>query len=344
MRKYVLLLGLFSFTYSIAQVTITASENVFIEGDIVDYAIADLSNTIDVGSSGANQIWDFSSLVESVDSYHYEYINSTGLPYENIMPDADLAIDISNDGNSYVYYDTQEGTAFKISGFYFSNSDGSYESYSVLQDVNGNPHSLDYVTYPISYLNSNSQNYSMEQIIVGSTSTYIYENANWFFDVDAWGMLHLPNHTYNNALRVHIVSEYDFVTYDNGVQTNTNHMLSNFYLWYVPEIKGYVFNYGEHVIDSNLTSYDAQWVKNISSAIHEITDKDVKVFPNPTNGLFTIESKNIFGLTIYDNLGRIVYSKKRSGSQIDLSKNKPGIYLLKITQNDCVYWKRIVLD
>lgn len=70
----------------------------------------------------------------------------------------------------------------------------------------------------------------------------------------------------------------------------------------------------------------------------------IHVFPNPSNGLYTIDcSENIpsFGsVNVYDVSGRKVFSKKIIGNEaiinIDLSDKANGVYILKLIKNEGV--------
>jgi PKD repeat protein len=61
----------------------------------------------------------------------------------------------------------------------------------------------------------------------------------------------------------------------------------------------------------------------------------VQIYPNPTNGTFTIDIANITGsvnLNIYNALGQMVYTSKLNAgkSQVNLNNNAPGLYLYRI--------------
>jgi hypothetical protein len=61
----------------------------------------------------------------------------------------------------------------------------------------------------------------------------------------------------------------------------------------------------------------------------------VQIYPNPTNGIFTIDINNMqspANLEIYNVLGQIVYySKITNGkSEVNLNNDAPGLYLYRI--------------
>jgi hypothetical protein len=78
---------------------------------------------------------------------------------------------------------------------------------------------------------------------------------------------------------------------------------------------------------------------NILTGISNVGEEkpEVKVFPNPNNGVFTIKSSGISRqslVEVYNMIGEKVYSKQLStvNSQlsIDISNHSPGIYLYRV--------------
>lgn len=70
----------------------------------------------------------------------------------------------------------------------------------------------------------------------------------------------------------------------------------------------------------------------------------VSIYPNPSNGTFTIDLKGNFDLQLYTIDGRNVFNQSnvngKSPLHLDLSN---GTYLMKITQNNIVYQSKIVI-
>lgn len=121
---------------------------------------------------------------------------------------------------------------------------------------------------------------------------------------------------------------------------------------------------GEHVsmiVDSlgqecevNLFSFRS--LNPISNTIEEVPsnveviDKEIlaEVFPNPTKGKIEVEISNQLSsnscLDIIDSQGRVIKSFLKLGSDldIDLSEYDPGIYYLKIKDNDRVHIEKVV--
>ncbi|MEL0651066.1 leucine-rich repeat domain-containing protein [Algibacter sp. TI.3.09] len=73
---------------------------------------------------------------------------------------------------------------------------------------------------------------------------------------------------------------------------------------------------------------------------------DFNIYPNPTNGLITMKSKqlNNASVNVYDLNGRVLLTKNISGtsSEINVSKLSSGIYLLKVKVENNEFIKRVV--
>lgn len=91
-------------------------------------------------------------------------------------------------------------------------------------------------------------------------------------------------------------------------------------------------------------------VGTLSTNNFNIASPSVVIYPNPANTKFTISFKNLNNadVTIYNVLGKQVYTKKINGGSIDIENNgkfKSGIYLIKATaDNNKVYHTKFVIQ
>ncbi|HET6243578.1 MAG: T9SS type A sorting domain-containing protein [Bacteroidetes bacterium] len=71
-----------------------------------------------------------------------------------------------------------------------------------------------------------------------------------------------------------------------------------------------------------------------------------KFYPNPTNGKFTIESKNIHNIKIFNLIGDLIYEYKPNTEQslfeIDLSAHAKGVYIIKVNGENYIEVKKLV--
>ncbi|MBW6483757.1 MAG: T9SS type A sorting domain-containing protein [Vicingaceae bacterium] len=76
-------------------------------------------------------------------------------------------------------------------------------------------------------------------------------------------------------------------------------------------------------------------------------NSSISIFPNPTNGIFTISStEEINEVEMFNALGKAVYSKKVTSKNItiNLTPFPKGIYLVQIKTNTNSVTKKIVYE
>lgn len=74
--------------------------------------------------------------------------------------------------------------------------------------------------------------------------------------------------------------------------------------------------------------------------------ENLSVYPNPvSNGKLYIVTK--FNLSkqivIYNVLGNTILSETLSGKELNISKIKPGIYIIKITENNVTATRKLIV-
>ncbi len=74
----------------------------------------------------------------------------------------------------------------------------------------------------------------------------------------------------------------------------------------------------------------------------------ITISPNPSNGIFSINSANLnledIEIEIYNLQGTVVYKARSANGSIDLSKEPKGIYLLKANSGNKLLTNKIVLE
>ncbi len=71
-------------------------------------------------------------------------------------------------------------------------------------------------------------------------------------------------------------------------------------------------------------------------AISEVTDKDIRIFPNPSTGLINVSGNDIqqiTNITVTDVVGKLIMETSDT-NQVDLSHAENGIYLIRLTFED----------
>ena len=72
----------------------------------------------------------------------------------------------------------------------------------------------------------------------------------------------------------------------------------------------------------------------------------IKIYPNPSSGIFTIETNSNSLISVYDMIGNkiseIISSDNKT--QLDLSENKKGMYLIKIQNRDEQNIQKVIIQ
>jgi hypothetical protein len=75
-------------------------------------------------------------------------------------------------------------------------------------------------------------------------------------------------------------------------------------------------------------------------------DENIIIFPNPNNGQFQVKLERNSRISIFNNLGSIVYEYQNSEPgriSIDLKDQPPGFYYLKVFQKDEIFHSKFVI-
>ncbi len=80
----------------------------------------------------------------------------------------------------------------------------------------------------------------------------------------------------------------------------------------------------------------------LTSNKHENIQNNINIYPNPTSDYLSIEGINPQKLSIYDISGKEVSELLIDNETIDISELKKGVYFLKFSMNDQVFFKKVV--
>ena len=88
-----------------------------------------------------------------------------------------------------------------------------------------------------------------------------------------------------------------------------------------------------------------QSAKSIQAAgIEDLIFNNLKIYPNPTNGLIYIDNAEGMTIQIYNVNGRLLFHKELiQKTQIDLNQLATGIYMAKFIKNNKVAVRRLVI-
>ena len=73
---------------------------------------------------------------------------------------------------------------------------------------------------------------------------------------------------------------------------------------------------------------------------------NIRIYPNPTNGTFTIEGiPEKINVKVYNAFGREVYQNEPNlPAKVDLSSQPKGIYFIKVETATSTFFKKLVIN
>jgi len=337
-----------------SQITVTDADLISV-GDVVYEASDDNPSTvINIGNAGAvSQNWDFSSL-QIMDIEEIEVISPIGTPFAGMYPNADMCVEMDDE----LLYLDKSSSGIQVVGF------------------GGIPGNMLLIPLPLTYgLNyQDGPNTIMDSVLVNSfiddsLAPYISLNPSYDqidslkitvvmtsdFTVDAWGGITIPMGTYA-SLRVKVE--------ETTISNNSLYCSSSAGLgggWYVlPAETELAIRYEWWTNDTSvklrLIELEMDSFNNVEAAIFltqpPVTSVDnsseisVKVYPNPTSDKLIVNTMlNNCSYNLLDISGREIISCNFNNSAvIDLTGYSVGAYFLRISNNDNVITKKIVLE
>ena len=99
-------------------------------------------------------------------------------------------------------------------------------------------------------------------------------------------------------------------------------------------------------------TFTAEIDRHFTALLYSLVDVDennasINIFPNPTNGTFTITGNGVENVLIYNTVGQLVRAERAEGTEvqtIDLTDQSNGIYIIQIVTSNGTLTKKIVKE
>lgn len=356
MKKYSILILIYYAMSIKSQITIT-NLNLPNIGDTIRYSIANLNSIGDYTSTGVNYTWHFDTL-KIIGQGRRDFTNMT--PYFTFFGPAKFGEKIAD---TMLTQNIPGYGNVSITDFY-----QFYRNLPTVFDVEGAGVKINNIPVPAFYTDKDELYILPLQYGQRDSTTFkfstptttaiplVYKKTGYrITEVDGWGNITTPYGTFN-CLRV-LTTQYskDTIIFNstfgaipfgfNNYQKSYQ-WLSNVEKIPILEVSGNINNTGNFI--PNLVRYRDNY-KVVSVKELNANSNSIKVYPNPSNGLFKIEnvfSSNEILISIYNSCGQKVMSLLENHGftddiEVDAIHLPNGNYLLNVQSNKEVYWFKL---
>ncbi|MCU0432031.1 MAG: T9SS type A sorting domain-containing protein [Bacteroidia bacterium] len=352
MKTILYTLALLACSAATAQPVINQND-VFVIGTTGQYAYM-LNPSVTSGNPGANQTYSMTGVTPDW-TLTQSFVSLANSPFGQNMPAT--VVMLIDQGTSGASYFTKNASGLYLNGTYTPD----WNNASIVLEEPYVP-AMQVATFPMTYQQTNSgttyheitffvgmdlgQGWVTDSIRRRTTEEYTYE-------IDGWGTLTTPAGTYTVLRQKTTTITYDSADYyraDNNTWLNNLDISQSLSVSYTFWAAGETFPVAE-MLDAGDDGMidDCIWITSITTGIEPVTNGPaVNAYPNPTNGIITLESAGDANntWTLLDLNGRVINagSIRNTRETLDFTALAEGVYMLKVENTNGITTKRIVIQ
>lgn len=353
----VLTAGLTSFS----QITVTDAD-LPNPDDTVMVSISNQYTTIDFSTTGANQTWDYSSLVansQKIDTFYS--VTSASALYQLSFNNAFTAPEYASD----YYRPMAAGALPAIPGgavtitnpvYFTKNSSTKSENVGIGLEINGveTPVQADTIDmiyqYPMNYNDAWTSRSYMYIDMNPAINAMFKRNQLRESQVDGWGQITTPFGTFD-AIRVKSTITYtDSIYFDLGFGGSWSELTTPQdieYTWWTNNNKIPVLLIVEQNGTATKIEYRDKKIDFVGVENNTDVKETFKVYPNPANSEVSIvlNDTELSTIEIVDVTGKIIYTNKiNNTTQINVSDWEKGVYIVRLISNNKVTTQSLIVE
>lgn len=303
---------------SFAQPVLTDANTNLIIGDT--YTFNTINTVVPEGNAGANQTWDFSTLV-SASTVAASATSAAG----GLIPTASLKY--SYVGGTETYYKTSntELTTLGIS------ANAVFMNYADPEK---------FLSFPFQMNDTYSDTWNTTFF----SGMNFYRSGTTTVTADGYGTIILPGGTYTNVLRVKTVQVYTDSIIGVAMYANYTNEMYSFYKPGNHQPLVNIFNLDYDISGNTFLVSGAYYLSTVVSAIKDINENkiaDLEIFPNPASRKLNVSFKENkyenLSFALMDLTGKLVpinVIQSNNTYSIESGKTSAGIYQLNILSNN----------
>ncbi|MBK9637008.1 MAG: T9SS type A sorting domain-containing protein [Bacteroidetes bacterium] len=346
-RLLTLFLSIFFASNSSAQlITISETNQLPSIGDTIHYVNANPFGFDPIGTGPVtNKLWDQTGLFLTGTSYDFYYIDPTTIPAnmgKDSFPSANIARGESG-APGYFYYQNTSTEVKRLGWFSSASNFGIYENGSFAKEFQ----------FPITAGQTFNSSYNgrYSPFNVGEDSVKI-ESGIVTINADMQGTLMLPNSTFTDVLRVHVIENFHIKIYMLGLPIIDYLIEDDYTYWFNDSIQQPLLVSGVTTVDGTPEPQVLRFQPiSTPTGIAENNTEFFSISPNPSAGKFTVSSfdrnQKTLKLEVTDLTGKIIFTEQTRSSgllSVDISSYPKGIYLVKIYNGEHQSIKKIIVQ
>lgn len=204
--------------------TLTSANSTFVVGENFLIQPVKVANVNDL-SGGANQTWDYSSVIDSGGIVGVQAVTPASTPFADSFPSSNLAIKTLND-SVYIYYNSQTN---ELSQLGITTADSTTIRYTIPKV---------YLSYPFSY-----NSFFTDSVVLESSEFGVLFRGKDSLTGDGYGTLKTPGHIYSDVLRIKYIENTTYSKDTLGILTTIN-LRGIAYIYFTPGTHAPLFSNG----------------------------------------------------------------------------------------------------
>jgi hypothetical protein len=307
------------------------------------------------GSAGANQTWNFASVVPDGTTNTNMFVSPSTTPYASTFPTSNYSgVAATTSGGTGYTYMILNSSGLSLIGIAIQSSVNIVYDYSDPQNI---------LTFPWTYNSSVSDSYTaFATYVVSGFTMNQYRYGNSTVTADAWGTLTTPEGTFTNTLRnttvQHTVDSTTYVGFPIPATVTIQDQTS--YSWSSSSTHNNLFTLTYTDIDQagSLTSSKSVYYSAVGSGVNELKSaKPLAAYPNPVtnNNRVHLQADDMntgnADFIVTDVQGRevkrlnfYVTPANHHSVDIEVSDLTPGLYFIRIQQENAQFSSRFVKE
>lgn len=343
MLKKVIFLFLISSTALWAQPVLNSADMDPLPGTVINYEhMSDSLVSINLGSPGVNQSWNFTSVTTFVQDVDY-YVDPSATPYADNYPDANRSVYTDSAPDLYNYFNHTS------SDFWTLGYAGEAGGVPVMVNFNN---TQPMISFPATYQDEWATVFDYDMGIAGFS---VYDST--YNIIDAWGTV---TDVYGTFPCLRNKKHRTVITYASGFPVNTITFWT--YDWLVPGVGPMVSIYSDiGETNPNFTMGSLGRVVDMNTGVSDpglsLSVQDFRLqpaYPNPfnpeTNISFSLPAGSEISLVIYDANGNEVstianglFSAGNHTSTWNAQYLPSGVYFARLLSGNNIQTQKLIL-